>query len=515
MMKLLIVDDEPIERAGLQAILRNGYPDLIIGQARNGRIAMEMVAEEQPDLILMDIKMPGMNGLEAVERIGGEYPDIRFIMVTAYDTFDYARQAIKLGVRDYLLKPSKAAEIIATVDKVLKEIEEERREREAGKRTRDTLTKMMPVVEADVVTQLLFDHVHEVHLDELLGLLGGETTKEVFVMLVILNASPSPGEFYACVKNKVRELAIGWAGAMSGRQIPIVVFRQTGLSYRAQAAQTVQQLLMLQRKVPGTDCFIGIGSAYESLEQIRLSYREALISSADTALPARHRFYSDSIALPGLSGQNSAKHTEKLLLEHIRLGQWEQAEEIVLQFIRQGEQNGTGLALVQQRVQESLWLVSRTLYELGIETESSLFSFRAQDYRQLRMETKCLLERMNQEMTEHQSRLEADTLQRIKQYIAEHFQKDITLEMISKEVKLSPFYISKLFKEQFGVNYIDFLTECRIEKAKSLMNRPDVPLKEIAFEAGYNDPNYFSKVFKKMCGVSPTEYRNRIFGKKV
>ncbi|MHC8520983.1 response regulator [Rossellomorea sp. H39__3] len=99
MIKLLIVDDEPMEREGMQLILEKHFPDLVIQQAKNGRVAVDMAATFSPDLVLMDIKMPGMNGLEAIEAITAEQPHIKFIMVTAYDTFSYMKAAIKLGRR--------------------------------------------------------------------------------------------------------------------------------------------------------------------------------------------------------------------------------------------------------------------------------------------------------------------------------------------------------------------------------------------------------------------------------
>ena len=109
--------------------------------------------------------------------------------------------------------------------------------------------------------------------------------------------------------------------------------------------------------------------------------------------------------------------------------------------------------------------------------------------------------------------MEADIIQHIKQYIIDHAHKDISLEAIGREVGLSPIYISKIFKEQLGINYIHFLTECRIEKAKKLMRDPSKSLKEITFEVGYHDPNYFSKVFKKICHSSPKEYRKKLLSK--
>jgi len=151
---------------------------------------------------------------------------------------------------------------------------------------------------------------------------------------------------------------------------------------------------------------------------------------------------------------------------------------------------------------------------MGIETEAPFFSFQAQDYRQLRAETVHLLERMKQSYVEHYGRLEADKIHQIKLYIIKHSHEDISLDALGKKVDLSPIYISKMFKEKLGTNYIDFLTECRIEKAKKLLSNPDKSLKEITYEVGYHEPNYFSKVFKKMCSVSPKEYRKMLMGKK-
>ncbi|MDI4647692.1 response regulator [Cohnella hashimotonis] len=525
MTRLLIVDDEQIERDGLQAILRKGFPELDIAQAKNGKIAVEMAAELQPDLILMDIKMPGMNGLEAIEHISKDQPGIKFVMVTAYDTFDYARSAIKLGVKDYLLKPSKASEIVATVGKVLGQIEEERMSAETSKRQEDALRKVLPVIEADIVTQLLFDHVHEVHLDELVGLLGESAGGEPFAMCVLL---PQGAEgLYAAIREKARQAGGGWVGAMYGRHIPVIAFRDPARSYRSQALALARELLSVADAggIGGTSpgpglsgaaggSFVGIGGVCHSLDQIRQSYQEALIASSDPTVPVKYRFYADTPALGMVREGLSAKQWERQFFDRIRLGEWERIEADVQEVLRRCESEGADLLLGQQRALELLWLASRVLLEMGVETESPLFSVQARDYRQLRAETDLLLARMRHAFETHQERIKPDAIQQIRQYVYEHSHEDISLEAIGKRVGLSPFYISKLFKEQLGVNYIDFLTECRIDKAKKLMGDPERSLKEITFEVGYHDPNYFSKVFKKMCDVSPTEYRKTLLGKR-
>jgi len=510
MFKVLIVDDERIEREGLHAILKKGFPDLEIEEAPNGKTALELAASFRPDLILMDIKMPGMNGLETVERIAAEHPDIRYIMVTAFDMFEYARQAIKLGVKDYLLKPSKAREIVETVGKVRQQIEEERKAQEIVQMQQDALRKAMPLVETDVVTQLLFDHVHEVHLEELVGLLDTRTANEMFVMNVTL--PPGSESLYSAVKMKVRLAGCGWVGAMYGRHLPIIVFREPGRSFRSQAVSLAQDILSAAGAGRGSGWFVGIGGVCASLQHIRQSYQESLAASMDTSMAVKYRFYEDVPTRNGasLAASPAGKQREKQLLDDVRLGQWDSVKAHIMDVIGQYEREGANLVLAQQRMLELLWVASRMLNDMGVEAEAPVFSFQAQDYRQLRSETGLIVDRLRVAYAEHYSRLEPDTIQQIKQFIEEHSHEDISLETIGKRVGLSPFYISKMFKEQLGVNYIDFLTECRIEKAKRLMADPERSLKEITFEVGYHDPNYFSKVFKKMCELSPTEYRKAL-----
>jgi two-component system response regulator YesN len=512
MTKLLVVDDEQIEREGLVAILKRGIPGLDIEQAKNGKLAVETAAQFRPDLVLMDIKMPGMNGLEAIEKIAPIVPDAKFIMVTAYDTFDYARQAIKLGVKDYLLKPSKAADIVGTVSRVLQQIEEEKKEREESLRQSSALRKVLPVVETDIVTQLLFDHVHDVHLDELVHLLGVSTENEKFAMVVL--TPPGSESMYPAIKSKVRLMGNGWVGALYGRQIPIIAFRDPARSFRSQAVAAARELLQAVDEDGRSGWFVGIGNLVASLDQIRQSYREAQVAAMDPSLPVKYRFYADTPAAGPTSEDRSTQRWEKQFVEKIRLGQWEEAHADVMDFIRRQENEGADLLQSQQRTLELLWIVSRMMNELGIETEKPLFPFQSQDYRQLRTEAEYLLDRMRRSYAEHQEGIGPDTVRQIRQYIVEHAHEDISLEAIGRRVGLSPFYISKMFKDHFGVNYIDFLTECRIEKAKKLMADPGKSMKEITFEVGYNDPNYFSKVFKKMCEVSPTEYRRALLGRR-
>ncbi|MDX8342679.1 response regulator [Rossellomorea sp. YZS02] len=503
MIKLLIVDDEQLEREGMQAILERHFPHVGIRQAKNGNMAVELAKEYSPDLILMDIKMPGMNGLEAMEAIKAERPEIKFIMVTAYDTFTYMKAAIKLGAKDYVLKPSKASEIVHTIGKVLEEIEQEREQIVESRQEKEKWQKAQMLVETDVVTQLLFDHVHDVHVDMLMEMLEVPSSQEMFVMVLFLPEGVE--NQYSAIRKRV--LKCGWTGALYGRQLPMIVFRKPGFTYRSQATTLARELLSLAK---GSEWFIGIGKAYDSLDQVRHSYQEAMLSSVDTGLRQKYRFFEDIPLEP--EKRKQAMMDQKHLMENIRLGKWDQ---VLTQFhtaFALLEKERTPLVYTQQRTLEVLWMISRTLSECGVETDTPLFPIQPMDYRQLREETERLIDGMKDSYVKRFNQMESDTFQQIKQFIQDHSHEDISLDTLAQKVNLSPIYISKMFKEKQGMNYIDFLTECRMEKAKVLMGDMEKSIKEITFEVGYHDPNYFSKVFKKVTRYSPKEYRKTLLG---
>ncbi|RSD29559.1 response regulator [Mesobacillus subterraneus] len=511
MIKLLIVDDEQIEREGMEAILNRAFPDLIVEQANNGNRAVELAASFKPDLVLMDIQMPGMNGLEAVEQILAEFPHTKFIMVTAYDTFNYVQSALKLGAKDYILKPSKVSEIRATVGKVLKEIENERELQAESSLQREMLQRTLALVETDVVTQLLFDHVHEVHLNMLMEMLDIQSTGQVFVMNVIV---PDGMEhLYSRIKEKVRKTRSGWMGALYDGQLPIIIFRN-GQSYRSQATSLARDILLAVNREQQAGWFIGIGNECGSLENIRQSYQEAIIASSNRTLPVKYRIYQDIPVLNETGSWQQAKYLKKDLSDQVRLGQWDQIKTNISHLIQAYEMEGIEIQQAQQFVLEALWSIWSIINDLGIETATPIYNYQTQNYRQLRSETGNLLMDIKDSYDRHYISLEADTIYRIKQYIMENSQQNISLETLSNKVGLSPIYISKMFKEKLGINYIDFLTECRIEKAKKMLAEPEKSIKEITIEVGYHEPNYFSKVFKKMCNVTPREYRKTLLGIK-
>jgi two-component system, response regulator YesN len=509
-IQVLIVDDEQIEREGMKAILHQSFPSLVLLEARNGSVAIEMAKTTKPELILMDIKMPGINGLEALAQIMKECPDAKFIMVTAYDTFDYMRKAIKLGASDYLLKPSKASDIAETVGKVLKEIVFEKKSRAKTELQQSVLLKTKAVIETDLVTQLLFEHIHEVSSNILAEILEINTAMEMFVVNVMITGSTTN---YSMVKERVRRPGNCLVGALSSNQLPIIVFRNSAVSFRSQAISLAKEILSV-KKTTDDGWYIGIGNVYPTLEDVKKSYQESLIAMMGKSAPSRYRFYAETL-VEGDDGslEQKMKQIKEEIPDQIRLGQWDLVRTVIIGLLELFEHQGENPIQVQQRILEILWVASRVLNDVGIETDTPLFTYQPNDYLQLRNETGKLIDQMRDRYEAYYQRLEADNVEQIKRYIMYHSHEEISLETLGKRMGLSPIYISKLFKEKLGINYIDFLTKCRIEKAKNLMRNPNKSIKEIAIEVGYHEPNYFSKVFKRTVHVSPKEYQNAILGK--
>lgn len=508
MIKVLIVDDEEIERRSMHVILSDAFQDIEVREARNGRLAIEIASTFKPDLILMDIKMPGIDGLEAIEQIKKELKTTKFIMVTAYDTFTYAKQAIKLGVNDYILKPSKTTEISTIVGQAIEQIKQEKVINANQLKKNIHFEKSKRIIETDIVTQLLFDHVHEVHIDMVMEMLEIKPAEQVFVLVVLLPEGLESQ--YPALISRIKQVGDVWIGALYGRQFPVIVFRDLEQSFRSQAIKVVQHAFKKRNQAIEQGWLIGIGDVYHSLDHVQKSYQEALIAMIDMERTNHYRFYQD---LP--IGENDCdrqldKYRNQQFFDQVRLGEWDNISQKLTTLIQCYEKDQAPLETTQQKILEFVWMIARLLDEMNIHLDWKSLKVYSETYQQFIEEIRISLNQLKEKYQTYQQNLESDAIKQIKQYIIDHSSEEISLDVLADRVGLSTIYISKMFKEKWGINYIDFLTECRIEKAKELIRNPEKSIKEIAYDVGYHDPNYFSKVFKKTTGSSPMAYRERV-----
>ncbi|MBU5212388.1 response regulator [Bacillus oleronius] len=504
-MRVIIVDDERLERLGLAKMIHNGIPEIeIIAEAPNGRMAIELARELKPDLIMMDIKMPGIDGVEAVREIKKMDKQIKFIMVSAFNTFEYAKEVMQQGVKEYILKPSKQEDVIAALKRVREEILEERKQYMESLQMKRNLSRALSVIESEWLSTLLMNHIEEMNVDEWSKLLGIEVRAGYMMIFSMqcqdhIQSNDEKRTIYSGVKSllktKLDENCI--VGPMADNQIPVLVLMGSSHEIKRSNAITIARSVVrtLKERFHHTKWMVGLGQPFETIDGLMNSYHEAILALESKKWGTAHLYEKTNY----LTEQTSIEK-EKHLLESIKLGDHHRALQAFEIYMEANKDKNSHI------YEELSILITRMLKEYGIHHEIKQKPIQEEQWIiSLRQFVMKAVELVQAWRANHQK----GYLQTAKEYIENNYEKNISLEEVADFVELSPFHFTKMFKEKFGVTFIDYLTDVRLEHAKRELIHTNKSLKEICYSVGYNDPNYFSRVFKKKTGLSPTIYRNQ------
>jgi two-component system, response regulator YesN len=522
-LKILIVDDEVLERKALTKIINNSLEDvMVIGEAPNGRKAIEMAKEHRPDIIFMDIKMPGIDGVQALKAIKKMDPSIRFIMVSAFNTFEYAKDVMQQGVKEYILKPSRKQDILAGLHRVSEEILEEQKRSVEQQSLRENLDRAVTIAQKEWVSSLLMNQVQDITFDEWGQLLGVEITSGYIMLFSLVPTGKSEltvsekQNWNTWLKDvlksvvKKHELMIG---PITESQVPVLFLCKKAtekVHFKTNAETIIDSVNNLFRKEPfKAELRIGVGLPYNHASELNKSYHEAVLALEKLLkIPNLKYLFSvkqEYIETPSLSG---VLEVEKKLLEVVRQGDVNQVLFIFDSYVKKlADNQNFKTPLLKKSFDELFILISRMLHDLGIRYERTPTVDENEDSVMIFEKGKAHLLSIVQHVQVWRNNHAKGMLHKAKEYIEKHYADSITLELVAEYVELSPFYFSKLFKDRFGMTFIDYLTEIRINHAKVEMVDQGKSLKEICFSIGYKDPNYFSRVFKKQTGLSPTEFR--------
>jgi two-component system, response regulator YesN len=518
MIRVAIVDDEVLERKALCKIIREHLPEVeVVAEAGNGRKAVEIADNIEPDLMMMDIKMPGIDGIEAVRMIKQQHPNMKFIMVSAFDTFEYAKQVMQQGVKEYLLKPSRKEDVVAAIQRVCAEIAEEKRKEQENIELKEQVHRLQELVEREWLSVFMLEEFSEDHLEEWGQLLGLEIQSGFFLLFQFPNDEKKQ-EWQQWLKTTIAKKArMSYIiGKMMEGQVPVLLFSETKQDlnelkiYAQKFARVMIQLF--QQKYIGKELYVGIGTPACEIYKLRDSYYEALVAVEYYASrrTVKSGFIPKHSQLIETNNVDMVER-EKQLLEIVRQGDMKLVIERFQRYFQEVVVSKNAQLPAVVKVMEELFiLLERMLHELGMTYERSHLFHLCQTMDELKGAAIKQLTHIVQHVQAWRNSQANGKLSKAKEYIATYYHRPLTLEEVAEYVELSPYYFSKLFKDRFGVTFIDYLTEIRIEKAKQEMLDQSKSLKEICFLVGYNDPNYFSRVFKKQTGLSPTEYRKKI-----
>ncbi|GGJ57141.1 two-component system response regulator YesN [Anoxybacillus voinovskiensis] len=271
MYKLLIADDEPLEREGLELMIQRMLPEqFLIFHAENGRSAIQQVERQRPDIVFMDIKMPGIHGLEAIAEIRKTYPAMKIVILTAYDYFTYAKEAISLGVNEYLLKPVKKEQIVAVLNKLTEEIATEKKMRDAQLETKEKLAQLYTLSET---TFTLF----------LMGRIDDFDPKQApldfhkgFAVAIQLEALPKQKQVLEQMRDYAKSVGECLCSPLVGHHFSL--FFQATDDGEEKTIPFAQRLLKQLEKLAQTPIKMGIGTIQSGIDGLKQSYKEAALA---------------------------------------------------------------------------------------------------------------------------------------------------------------------------------------------------------------------------------------------
>ncbi|MBD3859217.1 response regulator [Bacillus sp. 28A-2] len=466
MLNVLIVDDEKIERLAMRKFMTEWLPEChIAGEAENGKKAVEFALAEPIHLVLMDIQMPGMDGLTAIKQIKASSPHTKFIMLTAYDTFDYAKQAMQEGVKQYLVKPADKDETIAAIRSVAAEIHQEASQRKAA-----TVNEQSKWLEAHVINGQSYTSTEFERLFQ-----------EFKAGLVIAVQRAGGDQLLNHLRQSSRFQVVPIQ--MGGEWFTCFIYsHQSPGHLKADILQAIRSAMTSEQPSP----VVGMGYPVSNPLHLQKSAAEAKLSYYQRKKDGgvvRYGFYDTGWQ------SNLLIHLPELA-DDMMLALEEGRREDALALFDAFELEGAALSHVKELL---VLLKSRLRADLSILTIST-----AAECRQCCEYLFDVYEARAQTVND---------IERAKRYIKTHFCEQITLEQTAAYVDLSPTYFTKRFKDETGLTFKEYVTTCRLDKIKMLLKDSSLSLKEITYQAGYTDPNYVSRVFKKMVGCSPKEYR--------
>ena len=528
MYRIMIADDEGIAVDSFTFMIREEFGDsCIIESAKTGRSVIELAERFRPDIALMDIRMPGINGIDAIKEIRKRNPGIIFIVISAYDKFGYAKEALSLGVMDYLNKPVDKGIFIETIRKAMNKVDSEREKRTRELAILEKMETVTPILENGLVYNLLFQDNYGDDLENFKKLLEIDTNYGYMIALEF-GDSQEDGNLTNVVgtsvriQSQIRDLRDivksyirGMVGSIMANKIAIFVPHEGAGAEDYNERLEVIDLIrnMVRRLNTQLDAVFraGVGTVRPLSEQMA-SYNEALESLSISSGSVAH---ASDVAVGCGYEDNYPIDSERAIFESIKKGELEATLFAANHFFDwMLETYDTYTDDIKLKTLEFVLRAESTAYKISGETyrfrsrEDYLrFINKVESYDKLR---KWYIDKLTEACHDVKSRKENRSngiIDRAKEYITLHYQKDISLDDVSREVDISPYYFSKLFKEATGENFIDYLTNMRIDKAKELLDNTDLSMKEICVEVGYSNPNYFSRIFKKIVGVTPTEYK--------
>ena len=523
--KVLLVDDESIIRETIKNRIQwNALGFEVIGSLENGQEAVEFLKEQQPDLILTDIYMPFMDGLELTRYVYENYPEIKTIIISGYDDFKYAKEAVKYKVEDYILKPVTSKELTEILEKVKKSLDESQKAKEDFKKIRGAYISQLPMVRGRFLSHLVTGNIPVEEIDAQLSEYD-IVFKEPFYMVLRVQF-PNPEEWLFAhpdfgrgllaftIFNICEEITRKYNGItfQDNDNETVIILGGSGKESLEKSGESLgESLIRTLRDLLGISIVVGSGSLSMGVDKLTTSFKEATIALGYSFTLGKERYihydrYKNFEKFSRIAYMEIVERIEVLLNtgrqvdigEEIRqlvdlLGKsFKSKDEIAIYIHNFTTSIIQGIEIAKEEAQ------SFQRIQTGIEKADSI-----------QMLEICLVEfcYLVQGILSKESGSGDRMMELAREYMLKHYEdKELSVNDVAKYMNMSTSYFSASIKNHTGFTFVELLTKIRMDKAKDLLLHDNWKTYEVADKVGYSDPHYFSSVFKKQTGYTPREY---------
>lgn len=520
--KVLLVDDEEDVR---QSIVKKldwaalGFE--VAGEAGNGQEALEKAELLAPDVVMTDIKMPFMDGLELCRRVKALLPGVRVAIFSGFDEFEYAKEAIAQQVEEYILKPINAQELAGVFARLRQTLDDEFAARRDMERLRRYYDDSLPQLRGHFLAELLAGRVSGLELHQKAADYGLDLAAAGYCAAIVRASYPEDDRDNArLMEVSLRQLLSDTLEGgpvfhlVPGSQSTQLLFLlKDGQDMRTAMAH-LERLFPLARRFLGVGLSIGVGGAYPAAEDIPLSAEEAARALDYQILVERDQCIYIGDIEPGNPGEPVDPAGFDEILRQIKIGHSEDLRAAIDRHMAELKRGNTGIDNFQIHLMELVTELLRLIrtYRLDPEEAGQAKLISGHLYRAANLDELGQwlfdgcdnLRRMIRRERKDSSRLLVD---RARELIDERYaDSELSLDTVCGQLNVSPAYFSSLFKRETGHGFVNYLTALRMDKALALLATTTDKTYQIAEKVGYMDPNYFSYVFKKQFGVSPSKY---------
>ena len=529
--KIMIVDSDDASRDEMVGKIDwFGLGFDIAAIVSNGQEALDKMGPLDVDVVITDIKIALADGQTLASAVRGYYPNIKLIVFSEQDRFDSAREAIRLKAEDFLLKPIAPSELASLLRYLRRKLDSEFAEKLNVEKLRENFENNESILREHFLNELLWGSLSADDISHGISLyktnISRHGTKLVCVYHIDFaeNGEPFiPRDFVPISIKRIVDSAFNnvcRCVSFAGPQHIIAVTSWSDREHVRELISISDSICSDCRKVIGTTVTAGIGRGYTALTDIHLSYEQALAALEYKSIVGRgHAIYIEDIQDAGQTQSLTAGDpSEQNLLAVIKFGNPSQLEALIETTVKQ--LHNSSLPMWQRRAMAAnlASAVSQVCRMHGVEEHfllEGISDFSAafspeNDVLTLTNRFKRIFSALRESISSHRMSAAHNIIESAKEYISVNYTNPkLSVEMLCEYLHISQSYFSTIFKQQTKQSYVGYLTETRIQKSKELLDRTNEKTYEIAKSVGYDDPNYFSYVFKKIVGCSPSQYRKR------